>query len=235
MPPPIHSRSAVGVPIRRLKILAKFALAEYFCISLLSALLRTNQLNISVRHPSWCIARQISPRCGPFAERRATPSARLTSHVVSSLAPRFFAMKPQKFLMASAEEDRAVFHITDRSPRVGRASSVQHHSTPTMARDPHFEEAKQFLRREEEEGNSLYDHLSRVLLKVIIDKVRTVLRGPSRCGRCARARGNATTKLDRAVLAHSHCGRVWLDDENACPTVLRVAHETPSCSVRRGG
>ena len=39
-----------------------------------------------------------------------------------------------------------------------------------MARDPHFEEAKQFLRREEEEGNSLYDHLSRVLLKVIIDK-----------------------------------------------------------------
>jgi len=33
-----------------------------------------------------------------------------------------------------------------------------------------FEEAKQFLRREEDEGNSLYDHLSKVLLKVIIEK-----------------------------------------------------------------
>ena len=36
-----------------------------------------------------------------------------------------------------------------------------------------FEEAKQFLRREEDEGNSLYDHLSKVLLKVIIEKVRS--------------------------------------------------------------
>ena len=40
--------------------------SEYFCISLLSAVLRTNQLNISVRHPGLCIGRQISPRCGPY-------------------------------------------------------------------------------------------------------------------------------------------------------------------------
>ena len=33
-----------------------------------------------------------------------------------------------------------------------------------------FEEAKQYLRREDEDGNSLYEHLSRVLLKVIVEK-----------------------------------------------------------------
>lgn len=33
-----------------------------------------------------------------------------------------------------------------------------------------FDEAKQFLRREEDSGNSLYDHLSRVLLKVIVER-----------------------------------------------------------------
>ena len=35
-----------------------------------------------------------------------------------------------------------------------------------------FEEAKQYLRREDEDGNSLYEHLSRVLLKVIVEKPR---------------------------------------------------------------
>ena len=33
-----------------------------------------------------------------------------------------------------------------------------------------FEEAKQYLRQEDEDGNSLYEHLSRVLLKVIVEK-----------------------------------------------------------------
>lgn len=33
-----------------------------------------------------------------------------------------------------------------------------------------FEEAKQYLRREDQDGHSLYEHLSRVLLKVIVEK-----------------------------------------------------------------
>jgi len=33
-----------------------------------------------------------------------------------------------------------------------------------------FEEAKQYLRREDDDGDSLYEHLSRVLLKVIVEK-----------------------------------------------------------------
>ncbi|KAJ8608810.1 hypothetical protein CTAYLR_009353 [Chrysophaeum taylorii] len=33
-----------------------------------------------------------------------------------------------------------------------------------------FEEAKQFLRREDEDGSSLYEHLSRVLTKIIVEK-----------------------------------------------------------------
>uniref|UniRef100_A0A7S3K2B4 Uncharacterized protein n=1 Tax=Aureoumbra lagunensis TaxID=44058 RepID=A0A7S3K2B4_9STRA len=33
-----------------------------------------------------------------------------------------------------------------------------------------FEEAKQFLRREDESGSSLYEHLSKVLMKIIIEK-----------------------------------------------------------------
>ena len=37
-----------------------------------------------------------------------------------------------------------------------------------------FEEAKQYLRREDDQGNSLYEHLSRVLLKVIVEKPENV-------------------------------------------------------------
>ena len=37
-----------------------------------------------------------------------------------------------------------------------------------------FEEAKQYLRREDDQGNSLYEHLSRVLLKIIVEKPENV-------------------------------------------------------------
>ena len=33
-----------------------------------------------------------------------------------------------------------------------------------------FEEAKQYLRGKDEEGASLYEHLSRLLLKIIVEK-----------------------------------------------------------------